>query len=54
MNKFLKYICLLKNITRPVKSGHSDLVYITPNAGRKAFYKNFIVVQILKGMGSLS
>lgn len=51
LKKILKYAFLLKQIVHLVKSVHPDLVYITPNARGKAFCKDFIVVQILKGLG---
>lgn len=49
--KILKYFFLLKHIFHTIRQIHPDLVYITPNAGGKAFFKDFIVVQLLKIMG---
>ena len=49
--KLLRYVLLLKHIYHVVRDIHPELVYITPNAGGKAFFKDFIVVQILKCMG---
>lgn len=51
LKKILKYLLLLKQIFHVVRSIHPDLVYITPNAGGKAFYKDFVVVQVLKSLG---
>ena len=48
--KLLRYVLLLKHIYHVVRDIHPELVYITPNAGGKAFFKDFIVVQILKCM----
>lgn len=42
---------LLRYISHVVKEIRPELVYITPNAGGKAFFKDFIVVQMLKSMG---
>jgi len=47
----LKYLLLLRHIIRAVRSLHPALVYITPSASGKAFYKDFVVAAILKGMG---
>ena len=49
--KLLRYVLLLKHIYHVVRDIHPELVYITPNGGGKAFFKDFIVVQILKCMG---
>ena len=51
LKKLLKYFFLLKHISNVVREIRPELVYITPNAGRKAFFKDFIVVQMLKSMG---
>ena len=51
LKKLLKYFFLLKHISHVVREIRPELVYITPNAGRKAFFKDFIVVQMLKSMG---
>lgn len=47
----MKYFFLLKHISHVVREIRPELVYITPNAGGKAFFKDFIVVQMLKSMG---
>ena len=51
LKKLLKYFFLLKHISHVVREIRPELVYITPNAGGKAFFKDFIVVQMLKSMG---
>ena len=42
---------LLRGIKKEVESFRPDLVYITPNAKGGAFYKEFVIVQMLKRMG---
>lgn len=49
--KLLRYLLLLRHIFHIVREIRPELVYITPNAGGKAFFKDFIVVQMLKSMG---
>ena len=49
--KLIDYLRLLQRIRKAVKRIKPDLVYVTPNACGGAFYKDFIVVQLLKGMG---
>ena len=51
LEKLLKYLLLLRYISHVVKEIRPELVYITPNAGGKAFFKDFFVVQMLKSMG---
>lgn len=51
LEKLLKYLLLLRYISHVVKEIRPELVYITPNAGGKAFFKDFIVVQMLESMG---
>lgn len=51
LGKLIKFIRLLKQIRKSVRSIKPRLVYVTPNACGAAFYKDFIVVQMLKGMG---
>lgn len=48
IKKLWRYICLLIRIIKNVISLNPQLVYITPNACGGAFYKDFIVVQLLK------
>lgn len=48
LKKLWRFICLLFNIIWKVITLQPNLVYITPNACGGAFYKDFIVVQLLK------
>ena len=47
LSKLLKFLKLLAQIRKEVKDFRPDMVYVTPNA----FYKDFVVVQMLKLMG---
>jgi len=49
--KFGQFIRLLNCIRRTVKKIKPDWVYVTPNAKGGAFYKDFVVVQLLKYIG---
>lgn len=49
--KFFKFSQLLVRICKEVKRLKPQLVYVTPNACGGAFYKDFVVVQLLKIMG---
>lgn len=49
--KFVHFIQKLISIKQTVKKFKPDLCYVTPNAKGGAFYKDFIVVQLLKSMG---
>ena len=51
VRKLKVFVSLLKQIRREVKRLKPELVYVTPNACGGAFYKDFIVVQMLKRMG---
>lgn len=42
---------LLESIRKEVREFKPDLVYVTPNARGGAFYKDFVVVQMLKSFG---
>ena len=48
--KLVDYLKLLRRIRKTIKSLKPDLVYVTPNACGGAFYKDFVVVQLLKNM----
>lgn len=50
IRKLWKFIKLLWNIFRDVKKLNPQVVYITPNACGNAFYKDFIVMQLLKSI----
>lgn len=49
--KMIHFVKLLKHIHKEVKQSRPQLVYVTPNACGGAFYKDFIVVEMLKRMG---
>lgn len=51
MRKLIDFFKLLKKIRHEVKVAKPQLVYVTPNACGGAFYKDFVVVQILKRLG---
>lgn len=51
LEKISKFIKLLHKIRRAIKELKPDLVYVTPNAKGVAFYKDFIVVEMIKSMG---
>ncbi|MCF0192357.1 MAG: glycosyltransferase family 4 protein [Prevotella sp.] len=51
IKKLFRYLKLLVTIVRAVRMLKPQMVYITPNACGGAFYKDFIVVQLLKTMG---
>ena len=47
-NKIVSFACLLRQVYRTVCTFHPNLVYITPNAKGGPFYKDFVVVMLLK------
>ena len=51
IRKLWKFVCLLGKIVKAVIGFKPQLVYVTPNACGGAFYKDFVVVQLLKMMG---
>lgn len=51
LRKIRQFVALLRQIRREVIRLKPTLVYVTPNACGGAFYKDFIVVQMLKRMG---
>lgn len=51
IKKLITFAKLLKRIRKEVRLLKPRLVYVTPNAGGGAFYKDFIVVEVLKRMG---
>lgn len=51
ISKLKSFINLLATIREEVKRIRPQLVYVTPNAKGGAFYKDFVVVQMLKTMG---
>lgn len=51
LQKFTQFYQLLSKIRKEVRRIRPELVYVTPNAKGGAFYKDFIVIQMLKSMG---
>lgn len=51
VRKLVDFYALLRKIRRSLKTINPDLVYVTPNACGGAFYKDYIVVQMIKRMG---
>ena len=51
MRKLIDFFKLLKKIRKAVKNIKPQLVYVTPNACGGAFYKDFVVVEMLKHLG---
>ena len=51
IRKMLDLVKLLLNIRKMLDEVRPNLVYITPNACGGAFYKDFVVVQMIKMMG---
>ena len=49
--KYIKYLMLLCKVVLMVIAFRPQLVYVTPTACGVAFYKDFLVVQLLKLMG---
>ena len=49
--KFLQFFRLLQTIRTEINRLKPALVYVTPNAKGGAFYKDFIVVQMIKALG---
>ena len=50
IKKVVRFLVLLSKILKEVGQIKPDLVYVTPNAKGGAFFKEFVVVQILKVM----
>ncbi len=51
LGKIVEFAKLLYRIRKAIRELHPDLVYVTPNAKGGAFYKDFIVVEMIKSMG---
>lgn len=51
ISKLVSFFYLLNNIRNEVKKYRPDFVYVTPNAKGGPFYKDFVVVQMLKSLG---
>ena len=48
VRKLVDFFKLLKNIRKQLKAVKPQMVYVTPNACGGAFYKDFVVVQMIK------
>lgn len=46
--KAIDYFRLVRKILREAKTFNPDLFYVTPNANGNAFYKDYLIVQLLK------
>lgn len=51
IKKVVAFLKLLRIIRHEVKQFKPEMVYITPNAKGGAFYKDFVVVSLLKSLG---
>ena len=51
LGKIVEFAKLLYRIRKTIRELHPDLVYVTPNAKGGAFYKDFVVVEMIKSMG---
>ena len=51
IKKLWRFVMLIYRIRKEVRLMSPDLVYITPNAKGGAFFKEFVIVQMLKSMG---
>lgn len=51
IRKLRDFIRQLRKIRKEVRTFQPDLCYVTPNAKGGAFYKDFVVVMMLKAMG---
>lgn len=51
LGKVKEFVGLLQRIRKAIKELKPDLVYVTPNAKGGAFYKDFVVVEMIKSMG---
>ena len=51
IKKLVSFYRLLRQIRRSVKDLKPQLVYVTPNAQGGPFYRDFVVVMMLKKMG---
>lgn len=51
LRKLIDFIKQLNNIRKTVKSFKPELCYVTPNAKGGAFYKDFVVIMLLKILG---
>lgn len=48
IKKIARFVSKLRTIKRTIKTFHPDIVYVTPAANVPAFYKDYVIVQLLK------
>lgn len=48
LKKIARFVSKLRSIKRTIKTFHPDIVYVTPAANVPAFYKDYVIVQLLK------
>lgn len=51
IKKLWKFVCLLVRIVKSLLGIHPQMVYVTPNSHGGAFYKDFVVVELIKLLG---
>lgn len=51
IKKLWKFACLLTKIVKRLVGIHPQMVYVTPNSHGGAFYKDFVVVELIKLLG---
>ncbi len=51
VRKMWKFLCLLVRIVKNLVAVKPQLVYVTPNSHGGAFYKDFVVVELIKLLG---
>lgn len=51
IKKLWKFICLLTKIVKSLVGIHPQMVYVTPNSHGGPFYKDFVVVELIKLLG---
>ena len=51
VKKLWKFLCLLARIVKVLMAVKPQLVYVTPNSHGGAFYKDFVVVELIKLLG---
>lgn len=51
IKKLWKFICLLTKIEKSLVGIHPQMVYVTPNSHGGPFYKDFVVVELIKLLG---
>ena len=51
VGKIIEFLKLLHRIRKKIRQLRPNLVYVTPNAKGGAFYKDFVVIEMIKTMG---